>query len=462
MVDTSVLEYLQQHQDEHKAKLCEFLRFPSVANVTSEPDGCGQAAQWVAGYLREMGFDADVHPAARKPNVIGKIEVDPKRPRVLIYGHYDVQPPDPLDEWQTPPFEPTVREGAIYARGASDNKGSHFAYLKALDAYLRATGTLPVNVTVFIEGEEEIGSPNLEPFVKDHREELSADLAVISDSGFFADGLPSIIYGLRGLVYVQVDVQNQTDDAHSGMWGGALANPVHALADMIAAMHDDDGRVTLPGFYDDVAEVSERERREWSALPFDEKAAADAMGVEAFTGGEKGFSVTERRWVRPTLDCNGIVGGYTEPGAKTIIPSRASAKISTRLVPRQDPNKVLEAFRRFVCDHTPAGMHSRVQVLTDAPPLLMSVDSPAVSAARSALKEAFGTDPVLARMGGSIPAVEMLHRIVGLDVIMMGFGQPSDNVHAPNERFGLDRLHRGSVAAAMLLDTLGDALPAGE
>jgi len=456
MLSDSVRKYLQENKDEYLEPFFELLRFPSIANVKGQPDGCRQAAQWLCGYLRSMGFTAEVLPAAGKPNVIATRQVDDALPTVLLYGHYDVQPPDPLDEWISGPFDPTVRDGFVFARGASDNKGSCFAYMMGVDAWLRAAGELPVNVKFFLEGEEEIGSPNLEPFVLEHAEKLRADLAVITDGGFFADGVPSITYALRGLTYFQIDISNQAADAHSGMWGGALANPANALARMIAAMHDRTGRVTLEGFYDDVLEPSQEERQQWARLCFDERDAAKQLGAKVLNGGEADRSVLERLWARPTLDCNGIVAGYTEPGAKTIIPYKASAKVSCRLVPNQDPHKIIEAMKRFVAEHTPEGMTSSVQVLTCAPAMMMPTDSPAVHAAGGAMKEGFGKDPVLVRCGASVPAVEILHRIVGLDVVLMGFSSPQDNVHSPNERFALDRLWHGSITAAALLQNLAE------
>ncbi|MCK4275753.1 MAG: dipeptidase [Phycisphaerae bacterium] len=454
MLGKPVADYLQTHRDEHLSKFFELLRFASVANIKGKPDQCHLAAEWLAGVLAEIGFDAVVLPAAGKPNVIASLHVDDKLPTVLIYGHYDVQPADPLDLWESDPFEPTVRNGAVFARGASDNKGSHFAYIMATEASLRGGGNLPVNVKFFLEGEEEIGSPNLEPFVKEHAEKLSADLAVISDSGFFADDVPSITYALRGLAYFQVTFNAQANDAHSGMWGGVLPNPINALARMIAAMQDETGRIMLPGFYDDVSELSDEERQAWAKLPFDEKATAAALGAKAFTGGETGYSLLERRWARPTLDCNGIVAGYTDRGAKTIIPAQAGVKISTRLVANQDPGRIADGFKQFVADHTPEGMTSTVEVLTSARPLLLSTDSPAMGAAKAAVQEGFGKAPAMVRTGASVPAVEIMHRLVGLDAILIGFGSPSDNVHAPNERFQLDRLWRGSVTAAAFLQNI--------
>jgi acetylornithine deacetylase/succinyl-diaminopimelate desuccinylase-like protein len=374
----------------------------------------------------------------------------PAAPTVLLYGHYDVQPPDPLNEWVSPPFEPTIRDGAIYARGASDDKGQLYAHVKAMEALLNVNGSLPVNVILLAEGEEEIGSPELEKFITAHAGDLRADHAVISDSEFFARGVPTITYALRGLVYLELTVKGPSFDLHSGLHGGVLVNPLNALAEMIAAMRDGRGRITLPGFYDDVAELTPAEREEWAQLPFDEKTYAKELGAE-LVGGEAGLDLLTRRWARPTLDCHGIIGGYQGEGSKTVIPASATAKISMRLVANQRPEKVAESFRAFVAKHTPRGVTASVEVFSGSRPVMVPPDGPAIAAAREALAEAFGGHSVLERNGASIPITELFQRVLKVDPIVMGFGLPEDRLHSPNERFELAQYHGGIRALASLM-----------
>ena len=452
MLQQPILDYLASHRMEHLEKLFELLRIPSIANT--DDGSCEEAAAWVCSYLTGLGLEARIVPTSGKPNVLGTLHVSDDVSTLLIYGHYDVQPPEPLDLWETPPFEPVVRDGWIYGRGCDDDKGQLFTHMMAIEAY-QSTGTdLPVNVKFFIEGEEEIGSPNLEAFVAEYKEELSADAAVISDSAFFAEDVPSITYALRGLAYVELTLTGPNRDVHSGLYGGAVANPVNALSRMIAQMHDSDGRITFPGFYEDVLPLNDQERRCWEALPFDQAEFAADLGLDALSGGEVGYSPLERTWARPSLDCNGIIGGYTGPGSKTIIPSRASAKISMRLVPNQDPRRIVEGFRQFVGEHTPAGLTAELQVNAQAPPVLLRTESPAMTAAKAALTEAFGRQTEMIRCGASVPVTELIQRILGLDTIMMGFGLPSDRLHSPNERFCLENFYRGALAAAAFMQNI--------
>ncbi|MBL7132510.1 MAG: dipeptidase [Phycisphaerae bacterium] len=454
MLQPDVSRYLEAAREKHLAKLLELLRFPSIANVQGERDQCGPCAAWLAEYLSGLGLKAEVLAGEGKPTVIAALDVSSDAPTLLIYGHYDVQPPDPLELWDSAPFDPVVRDGCIFARGASDNKGQLFAHMMAIDACLQ-TSSLPVNLKLLIEGEEEIGSPHLEGFMAAHVDRLAADAAVISDSSFFAEGIPSITYALRGLVYVELTVTGPSCDVHSGQYGGLVRNPANALAAMVASMHDADGRVTVEGFYDDVVAVTDDERRMWRSLPFEEEQLAASLGVEALAGGEDGCAALVRRWARPTLDCNGIVGGYTQAGSKTIIPARASAKISMRLVANQDPEKVAEAFKRFVAARTPPGVRSEVAVSAKARPVVLSTDSPAMRAAKAAMAEAFGAEVALVRSGASVPVTELIQRLLGLDAVLMGFGLPDDGMHGPNERLKLDQLWRGSVASAALMHNLG-------
>jgi acetylornithine deacetylase/succinyl-diaminopimelate desuccinylase-like protein len=463
MLPTGVTQYLDSNRERHLASLFEFLRIPSVSNLTPTPDPCERAAGWLVDYLRKLGLQASAVPmaglhGAGKPNVLASLGVRDDAPTVLFYGHYDVQPAEPLELWKSEPFQPVVRDGCIYARGANDNKGQFFTQLMAVEAWLRSGQRLPINLKLFVEGEEEIGSPALEPFVAAHAEELACDTVVISDSQFFAEDVPSIDYALRGLVYAEVTVQGPSHDIHSGLHGGAVANPANVLATLIAAMQDADGRITIPGFYDDVLPLTEAERKEWRKLPFDEAAYAASLGVAALGGGEKKYSFLERVWARPTLDCNGVWSGYTGEGSKTIIPGRASAKISMRLVANQAPEKIQEAFRRFVAAHTPAGATSSVSFYAGARPVLLATDSPAMRAARAACEFGFGRPPALIRCGASVPVTELFQRILKRDALMMGFGLPSDNLHAPNERFNLDQLWRGSRTIAALIGELGERM----
>ncbi|MFA6134322.1 MAG: dipeptidase [Phycisphaerae bacterium] len=452
MLDPAISKYLLARRDEHLAALCELLAIPSIANVSD--NSCDQAAAWLANYLGKLGADVKVMPTAGQPNVLADFRAGSDRPTLLIYGHYDVQPADPLELWHSPPFTPQVRNGFLYARGASDDKGQLFAHIMAVEAFLRTGQPLPINVKFFLEGEEEIGSPNLESFIVQHAAELSADAAVISDSEFFAEGVPSITYSLRGLAYVEITLRGPNLDLHSGTHGGAVTNPVNALARMIAAMHDDRGRVTIPGFYDDVLDLGPSERQAWAHLPFDEAAYSASLGVDALGGGESDFPVLERRWSRPTLDCNGIVAGYVGKGAKTIIPAQASAKVSMRLVPRQDPEKIIEAVRRFVAGQTPPGLRADVVQHSSSRPVMLHQDSAAMTAARDALASAFGAPTVMIRNGASVPVTEMFQRILGLEAVLMGLGLPEDGLHGPNERFKLDHLWRGSLASAAFIRDL--------
>jgi acetylornithine deacetylase/succinyl-diaminopimelate desuccinylase-like protein len=454
MLPASVTNYLESNRQRHLNELVELLRFRSIANT--EPRQCRLCADWLFERLERVGFAARLAGGDKgPPNVLAEAPAaDPAAPTLLIYGHYDVQPPDPMELWRTPPFEPTILDGSICARGASDDKGQVMCHLAALEAWQRAGGGLPVHVRILLDGEEEIGSPNMEPFVRAHAADLAADAVVISDSAFLAEGQPSITYALRGLAYVEVELRGPAVDIHSGEHGGAVSNPANAMAGLIAAMHDDAGRVTLDGFYDDVVALTEQERRQWSALPIDDESYARGLGVDALGGGERAYSALERRWGRPTLDCNGIVGGYTGVGSKTIIPAKATAKISMRLVASQDPAKIVESFRRFVAGHVPPGIGAEVRVFAGSRPVLLSRQSPAMRAAAAATKEAFGREPVMIRCGASVPVTELIQRLLGLDAVLLGFGLPDDNLHSPNERLRLEQFHRGAAAAAAFYTNL--------
>ncbi|MFW6133061.1 MAG: M20/M25/M40 family metallo-hydrolase [Planctomycetota bacterium] len=446
MLPDAVTDALEADFDAHLERLFELLRVPSIANARGRPDPCRRCAELLCDQMNAVGLCAEVVVAPGKPVVLGSARAEaPDAPRLLIYAHYDVQPPDPLDAWDGAPFEPVIRDGAIYARGAGDDKGPLWASLMAVAAWRRAGG-LPVHVTFLFEGEEEIGSPNIEAVVAEHADRLSADAAAVVDTPFFAEDLPSVTCGLRGLAAMEVTLYGPASEVHSGRHGGAVANPANALARLVGALRDDAGRVTLEGFYDDVRDVADAERVAWDELPFDEADYAASLGVDALTGGEDGRDVLHRIWARPTLDCNGLVAGYTGAGTKTIIPARATAKISCRLVPEQDPHRVAESFRDFVARHTPAGLRSEATVTATARPFLLPPDSPALQAGCAALREAYGRTPARVRCGASIPITECLQRQAGVEAVLLGCTSPCGNPHAPNEHYPL-RLLRGTARA---------------
>lgn len=453
MLPTAVVRYLESHRKKHLASLMEFIRFPSVASALERADDCRLTARWLVKYLRSKGMKARaIDVPGGRPNVLAELVVDKKKPTLLIYGHYDVQPAEPLNLWRTDPFEPVIRNGSIYARGASDDKGQVFAHLMAVEAWQNTEEGLPVNIKVFIEGEEEIGSPRVEPFVRKYADELSADAAVVSDSEFLTVDLPALTYAYRGMVCLELTIEGASHDCHSGLNGGAVANPVNALARLIAKMHDDRGRVTLPGFYDDVMPLSDTERRAWKKLPFNEKAYAHSLGLKALCGGEKGLPVMERRWARPTLDCTGIKGGHIAEGPKTIIPAKASVKLSSRIVANQSPNKVIAGYRRFIAKNLPPHFRFKIEEQTAGWPLLVPLDTPSLVAAKDALVEAFGKKVAFVRNGASVPVTAYFQRILGVHPVLMGLGLPDDGLHGPNEKFGLNQLYRGSIAAAAFIN----------
>ncbi len=438
----------------HLDDLFELLSIPSVSADPAHAADVQRAAEWLRAKLEALGFTVEVVPTAGHPIVYAERLVDPKAPTVLVYGHYDVQPPDPLELWETPPFEPTVRDGKLYARGASDDKGQFYAHIAAVSDL---GADLPVNVKFVIEGEEEIGSPNLTPFVQANAARLAADAVVISDSPMFAPGLPTLTYALRGLAYLEVRIEGAARDMHSGAYGGAVPNPVHAAAWMIAKLKDEDGRILIPGFYDKVRPLSQGERLMWRELPFDEAEFARSVGVDA-TPGEPGYSVLERRWARPTLDVNGIWGGYQGEGAKTVIPARAGFKFSMRLVPDQDPEEVYAMTERYLQEIAPEGY--RVQVIRHhgGRPVLVPIDSPPMQAAARALEAAWGRKTVFTREGGSIPIVAEFQDLLGAPVVMMGFGLNDDNLHAPNEKLDLVNFEKAVEASRNFLRILPEYL----
>jgi len=447
-----VLQTIDSRRHQSVSALTEFLSIPSVSTKPEHAPDMQRAAQWLADQLKFAALDVSVMATGGHPAVVAKNKHVPGRPTVLLYGHYDVQPAEPLDLWRTPAFEPTVRDNAIFARGAADDKGQVWAHVEAILAW-QAHGGLPINLTMLVEGEEEIGSENLEAFVASHRQPLKADIAVVSDTNQFAKGVPSITYGLRGLVYMEVFLAGADHDLHSGLYGGAVPNAANVLGELIASLHDKDGRVNIPHFYDDVLPLTDIERTAWKTLPFDEKKFADELKLP-FLSGEAGYNAIERKWARPTCDVNGLTAGYQGPGAKTVIASKASAKISTRLVPNQDAQKIAAAFEQTMKERCPKNVRISFARHGLAGPVLVPLDNPAMQLAAQAVEAGFGKKPVMMREGGSIPVVDLFKRELGVDTLLVGFGLPDDCVHAPNEKFDLDCLHGGSRTAAVLYERL--------
>jgi acetylornithine deacetylase/succinyl-diaminopimelate desuccinylase-like protein len=440
--------YVQQHKDRFLAELTELLRIPSVSADTRYKDDVRRAAEYIREKLVQAGVDrAELCETKGHPIVYAEKMMGPDRPTVLVYGHYDVQPADPLTLWETPPFEPTVRktkvhpDGAIFARGACDDKGQVYAHIKAFEG-LVATDNLPCNVKFMIEGEEEVGSDNLGVFVRENRDKLKADVILISDTSILSNDTPSLEVGLRGLSYVEVEVTGPNRDLHSGVYGGGVANPINVLCEMIASLKDADGRITIPNFYDKVVELSRADRDALAEAPFDLEAYKEDLNVGDVSG-EKGYTTPERTSIRPTLDVNGIWGGYTGEGAKTVLPSKASAKISMRLVPNQHPDEVTELFRRHFESIAPKSVQVAVRPHHGGHPVVTPTDSVGFRAASLAFEEAWGKKPIPTRGGGSIPIVALFEKELGLKSVLMGFGLDSDALHSPNEHFGIFNYLKG-------------------
>ncbi|HUG91327.1 MAG TPA: dipeptidase [Planctomycetaceae bacterium] len=445
----AVERYLADNAGRFVEELKELLRIPSISADSAYRARMHEAAGWVRDKLAAAGLDSEVIPTEKHPLVFGEWSGAAGAPTVLVYGHYDVQPPDPLEEWVTPPFEPDIRDGHIYARGATDDKGQMFTHIKSVEAWMRSAGRLPVNVKFLIEGEEEVGGHSLETFLERHADRCRCDVVVVSDTSQYAPGRPAITYGLRGNIFMEVIVRGPSQDLHSGMFGGSVANPANALARMIAAVHDADGRVHVPGFYDDVVPLSEEERRRLAELPFDEAAYLEKLGVPA-AWGEAGYTTLERRWARPTFDVSGIKSGYLGEGPKSIVPSKASAKIGCRLVPNQDPHALGPALRTFLTAQCLPGLQVEFLEYGSGRALVFDTGSAWMGAARRAIRAAFGVEPVLIREGGSIPVVASFRERLGVDTLLLGWGQDTDNLHSPNERFCLADFERGIRASARL------------
>ena len=437
-----IRSYIDQHRDRFLEEIIEFLRIPSISADSAYKKDVERAADWLVEKFQSLQVDrVEKCATPGHPIVFAEKIVDSALPTVLVYGHYDVQPPDPLDLWTSPPFEPVIKDGKIYARGACDDKGQVYMHLKALEI-LNHLGPLPCNIKFIIEGEEEVGSSHLETFIRANKKKLSADIILVSDTSMIANDIPSITTGLRGLAYLEVEVTGPNRDLHSGVYGGAVDNPINVLCEMIASLKDEDGRITIPGFYDGVEELTPAERDEMARQPFDYDAYCKDLNI-ATTRGEKGYSVLEQASVRPTLDVNGIWGGYTGEGAKTVLPARAHAKISMRLVPDQTSQHISRLFTEHFTKLAPPSVRVRVMPHHGGEPAVVSTQSPGYQAASQAMTDAFGKKPIPTREGGSIPIVALFQQVLGLDTVLMGFGLNSDAIHSPNEHYGIFNYLKG-------------------
>jgi acetylornithine deacetylase/succinyl-diaminopimelate desuccinylase-like protein len=453
----NLIDYIESKREDHLNELKEFLRIPSVSAKTENKPDIEKAARWVADKLRAAGLEnIEIAPTRMHPLVYGESLRAPGKPTVLFYGHYDVQPAEPLDLWTSPPFDPTVRDGNLYGRGTADDKGQVHIHIKALEALRDTSGKLPINVKVMVEGEEEVGSVSLWDFVRQNRERLKADALVVSDTSMLAKGVPSITYGLRGLNYYQIEISGPIQDLHSGVFGGAVPNPITILAEMIAKLHDKNFRVTVPGFYDRVAALSPKELRALNALPWKEKDFRKTVGARALCG-EKGYTIVERLWIRPTLELNGIWGGYEGEGAKTVIPSKASAKFSTRLVPNQDPARIAKLVERHVRKLLPKTVTCKFDVLSTGKPWVAPYSHPIFQKAIQALESGFGKKASFIREGGSIPFVTQMHDTFKVPCVLMGFGLPDENAHAPDEHIALENYFGGIKSVAIFYESLASS-----
>jgi acetylornithine deacetylase/succinyl-diaminopimelate desuccinylase-like protein len=452
------VDFINVNRDRYVEELKDYLAIPSISALPQHKEDVRRCAEWTAEEMRRIGLqNVRLEDTPGHPIVYGEWLGAEGAPTILFYGHYDVQPVDPVNLWTSPPFEATVRDGEIYARGSADDKGQVFMHFKAVEAHMKQHGRLPVNMKFLIEGEEEVGSANLDNFIGAHKELLSADVVVISDSPMFDRGIPSICYGLRGLAYFQIDVRGTKSDLHSGSFGGAVANPGMVLAQILAQMKDRSGRIKIPGFYDDVVELQPEERAEFAKLPFNEKRYRQDLGAPKLFG-ETGYTTLERIWGRPTFEVNGLLAGFTGDGAKTVIPAVAMAKVSMRLVPNQDPDKVATLFEQYLDKVAPATVEVKLTRMHGGKPWMTAFDNPFVQAAGRAIEKGFGQRPVFNREGGSIPVVATFQEELGLPCVLFGVGLPDENAHAPDEKLDLGNFHNGIIASAFLYQEIG-ALP---
>jgi acetylornithine deacetylase/succinyl-diaminopimelate desuccinylase-like protein len=450
----NLTEFIEGRREKHLSELCEFLGIPSISAKSERKPDIERAANWVADHLRSAGFKiVEIVPTKLHPLVYAESLEAPGKPTVLFYGHYDVQPPEPLELWTSPPFEPQVRNGNLYGRGTADDKGQVHIHLKALECLHQLNGKFPVNLKVLIEGEEEVGSLSLWDYVQANKEKLKADALIVSDTAMLGKGVPSITYGLRGLNYYEIELTGPARDLHSGVYGGAVPNPLTVLTELLAKLHDKNFLVTVPGFYEDVATIPAAERKALNALPWKKKDFERAVGAPGYFG-EKGFTTVERLWIRPTLELNGIWGGYQSEGAKTVIPSKAHAKFSTRLVPNQDPKKIAKLVEQHIGKLLPKTVTCKFEVLSTSKPWVAAYYDPIFHVAQSALQKGFGKKAVFIREGGSIPFVTQMHDTFKIPCVLIGFGLPDENAHAPDEHLALDNYYGGIKAIAHLYEGL--------
>jgi acetylornithine deacetylase/succinyl-diaminopimelate desuccinylase-like protein len=460
----SVLHRLAEGRDEALERLFRFLAIQSISTDPIYHEACIEAAEWSAETLRELGFNARVEPTSGKPMVVAHWfapETKPARAHVLFYGHYDVQPPDPLDEWTAPPFEAQLVDDRQYgkiivARGASDDKGQVMTFIEACRAWLAAHATLPVDVTVLLEGEEESGSPSLAPFLAEYGEEIKADVALVCDTGQWDTTTPAITAFLRGLAFSEITITGPSRDLHSGIYGGPARNPIHVLTEIVGGLHDAEGRVTLPGFYDDVRVPSPKQLSAWRDLGFDDAGFLGEVGLSQ-PAGESGLSLLEQLWSRPTVEINGIIGGYTGPGTKTVIPTEATAKLSFRLVPTQDPDKIIDSLHHYIEERLPPDAAVSYAGEGGSPAVGFDTGAPSFQAAADALQAEWGKPPVIVGCGASIPIVESFHTQLGMDALLVGFALEDDRIHSPNEKYNLTSFEKGARSWARILAELGDA-----
>ncbi len=453
---SSAASFVKQNQQRLLDELLEFLRIPSISTLPEHQPDIQRAAEFVAAGLRQVGLEnVEIIPTARHPLVYADWLHARGKPTVLCYGHYDVQPADPLELWQSPPFEPAVRNGNLYARGAADDKGQMYTHLKALEALSAVHGAPPVNVKFLIEGEEEIGGHSIAEYVPEHADRLRADVALVSDTQMYAPGVPTLCTGLRGMVYMEWEASGPARDLHSGLYGGVAPNAVFGLIELLARCKDAAGVIQIPGVYDDVERPAPEEKQSWAGLPFDEAEFLHSEVGSTELTGEPGYSVFERVWARPTFEVHGIAGGFTGPGGKTVIPAKATAKVSLRLVPAQDPAKILEQVRQFVRAHSPAGMQIEVRQLGAAPATVVDPKHPAIQTAARALEEVFQAPTVYIRSGGTVPIVGDFEQHLGMPTVLMGFGLPDDALHSPNEKFSLENYYHGIQAVARFFELYG-------